>query len=141
MNQNLTLPCILGEGIVSQLLSAFNGSIVNDAKAENDLIVEMNEKIKSTCDTHLSGLVQRFFSTDDAESTALAFDVNPDHLTALKEGIELKADHLLTSTRKIVVLVALMTHTTFEALDDMVHDVIAMDSKYKKPYPKNAIAA
>lgn len=127
MNQNLALPCILGETIVSKILSVFSGNILNAAAAEDALVDEINSQIHSTCDKNLATLVQKFFADEDAESTALAFDVNPDHFAELTNGIELKTDRLIASTRKIVILVALQTYSAFEALDGLVHDIISTD--------------
>lgn len=136
MNHNHIEPCILGENIVSKLLSVLDSDIVsnllNDKDAESSLITEINDRIKSACDLHLNSVVQRFFAKSDAVATALAFDVIPEHIEALKQGFDLKSGRLLTCTRKILVLVALDTHTTPDDLDDMVHDVIAMDTKYVK---------
>ncbi|MCP0917886.1 hypothetical protein MUB04_15220 [Acinetobacter indicus] len=145
MNHNHSEACILGEGIVAKLLSVLNNDVVdtvlNDQNAETSLISEINDRIKSSCEIQLTQVVQRFFLNEDAESTALAFDVNPEHLATLKQGLELKADELLSSTRKILVLVALATHTTFDMLDSMVNDIIPTDSKYIMHHTDQAIAA
>lgn len=129
-------PCILGEHVVAKILSVLNSdsvsNLLNDKDAESSLIAEINEQIKSTSDIHLNSVMQCFFSKPDAVETALAFDVKPEHIDALKQGIDLKSDRLLTCTRKILVLVALQKHTTPNDLNNLVHDVIAVDTNFIK---------
>lgn len=145
MNYHQPEHSILDEGIVAKILSVFDTSLgdtyLNNQDAETSLITEINDRIKASCEMHLNQVVQHFFLSEDAESTALDFDVNPDHLNALKQGLELKADHIFNSTRKILVLVALATHTTFDALDAMVQDVVSKDTIYAENYNQNLIAA
>ncbi len=145
MKHNHIETCILGEGIVTKLLSVLDSDLVsnfpNDKDAESSLIAEINERIKSACDLHLNSVVQRFFSKSDAVATALAFDVIPDHIEALKQGFDLKSDRLLTCTRKILVLVAMNTHTTPEELNNMVQDVISTHTNHFEHYPTPPVEA
>lgn len=145
MNHNHIEPCILDENIVSKLLSVLDSDIVsnllNDKDAESSLITEINDRIKSACELHLNSVVQRFFAKSDAVATALAFDVIPEHIEALKQGFDLKSDRLLTCTRKILVLVALNTHTTPDELNNMVQDVISTHTNHFEHYPTPPVEA
>lgn len=119
----LTLPCVLGEELVSQLVSGFSGAFLNNQTDEAHFITQIDNKITSACDTHLSAAIANFFKRDDADAMALAFDVDAEHLDGLKMGLGLKTS-LLESTRKILMLNAVTTAKTFDAIENMVADCL-----------------
>lgn len=124
----LTLPCVLGEELVSQLISGFSGNHLNDDASETALIAKIDNKIISACETHLNSVVQHFFKREDADELAIAFDVDAEHLKSLKSGLGLKST-LLESTRKVIMLSTVTAVMGFEALENMVSDCLIDLSK------------
>ncbi|WP_180099496.1 hypothetical protein [Acinetobacter sp. YH12153] len=127
-SSTLASTCVLGQEIVSQMVSAFKGNLLNDVSGESDLIAKIDSKITAACDTHLGAVIGNFFSREDADAMALAFDVDADHLESLKSGNGLKTT-LLESTRKVIMLSAMITANTLDAIENMVADCLVDLSK------------
>ena len=118
-----TLPCVFGQDLVSKLVSGFSGIFLNNAAGESDLLAEIDNKIAAACDTHLGAVIGNFFSRSDAHAMALAFDVEADHVESLKLGLGLKTT-LLESTRKVLMLIAVTTALSVDAIESMVADYL-----------------
>lgn len=118
-----TLPCVLGQDLVSQLVSGFSGIFLNNSVGESDLIAKIDNKIASACETHLGAVIGNFFNREDAHAMALAFDVDADHVESLKLGLGLKTS-LLESTRKVLMLITITTAMSVDAIESMVADYL-----------------
>ncbi|MCP0917944.1 hypothetical protein MUB04_15510 [Acinetobacter indicus] len=128
LSATLASTCVLGQDLVSKMISGFKGNLLNDASGESSLIAEIDNKIAAACDTHLGAVIGNFFSREDAVEMALAFDVDADHLDSLKSGNGLKTT-LLESTRKVIMLSAVTTANTLDAIENMVADCLVDLSK------------
>ena len=93
----LKMTDVLEQSLVQNFTHGFSSTSITQ------LDEQLNQSILNASDQALQNAIEAFFQRPDARQTALDLDISAECITALQQGVALKADYL-TETAKIAAL-------------------------------------